>query len=89
MQTIFEIINALWEPFLGNVHIFQEGTPYYVELFLEILLISTGFSLLFGEVMHMGIEGYWLGGAIAGNVIGVVCFFYYLSGRWKKRRLVV
>ena len=62
MQTIFEIINALWEPFLGNVHIFQEGTPYYAELFLEILLISTGFSLLFRKfglpVWQAWIPGY-------------------------------
>ena len=48
-----------------------------------------GFSLLFGEALKMGIDGYWLGGAIAGNVIGVVCLFYYLSGRWKKRQLLV
>ena len=56
---------------------------------LDGIVARIGFSLLFGEVMQMGIEGYWLGGAIAGNVIGVVCFFYYLSGRWKKRKLVV
>ena len=56
---------------------------------LDGIVARIGFSLLFGEVMQMGIEGYWLGGAIAGNVIGVVCFFYYLSGRWKKRQLLV
>ncbi|MBR2716464.1 MAG: MATE family efflux transporter [Oscillospiraceae bacterium] len=56
---------------------------------LDGIVARIGFSLLFGEVMHMGIEGYWLGGAIAGNVIGVVCVFYYLSGRWKKRQLLV
>ena len=53
------------------------------------IVARIGFSLLFGEVMQMGIEGYWLGGAIAGNVIGVICLFYYLSGRWKKRQLLV
>lgn len=53
------------------------------------IVARIGFSLLFGEVMQMGIEGYWLGGAIAGNVIGVICLFYYFTGRWKKRDLLV
>ncbi len=61
----------------------------FVASIIDGIAARIGFSLLFGEVMHMGIEGYWLGGAIAGNVIGVVCLFYYLSGRWKKRQLLV
>ena len=53
------------------------------------LIARIGFSYLFGVVMEMGIEGFWLGGAIAGNVIGVICLFYYLSGKWKNRQLLV
>ena len=56
---------------------------------LDGIVARIGFSLLFGEVFHMGVQGYWLGGAIAGNVIGVIVLFYYLSGRWKSRKLLV
>ena len=56
---------------------------------LDGIVARIGFSLLFGEVFHMGVQGYWLGGAIAGNVIGVIVLFYYLSGRWKTRKLLV
>lgn len=61
----------------------------FVASIADGILARIGFSLLFGEVLHMGIEGYWLGGAIAGNVIGIIVLFYYLSGKWKNRKLVV
>lgn len=53
------------------------------------IVARIGFSLLFGVAMEMGLNGFWLGGAIAGNVIGVIIFFYYLSGVWKKRKLLI
>ena len=53
------------------------------------IVARIGFSLLFGVAMDMGLNGFWLGGAIAGNVIGVIIFFYYLSGRWKNRKLLI
>lgn len=61
----------------------------FVASILDGIVARIGFSLLFGEVFHMGVQGYWLGGAIAGNVIGVIVLFYYLSGRWKTRELLV
>ncbi len=61
----------------------------FVASILDGIVARIGFSLLFGEAFHMGVRGYWLGGAIAGNVIGVIVLFYYLSGRWKTRKLLV
>ena len=48
-----------------------------------------GFSLVFGFVLNMGVQGFWLGNALAGLVYGVVGVFYYSSGKWKTRRLLV
>lgn len=53
------------------------------------IVARIGFSVLFGKVMEMGIRGYWLGGALAGNVIGVIIFFYFISGKWKQRKLLI
>ena len=61
----------------------------FVASILDGIVARIGFSLLFGEVFRMGVQGYWLGGAIAGNVIGVIVLFYYLTGRWKSRKLLV
>lgn len=56
---------------------------------MDGIVARIGFSLLFGVALSMGIEGYWLGMAIAGNVIGVIVLFYYLSGKWKTRKLLI
>jgi putative MATE family efflux protein len=47
-----------------------------------------GFSLLFGYALHMGLFGFWLGSAMAGYVPVVIGLVYYLSGRWKTRKLI-
>lgn len=56
---------------------------------MDGLVCRVGFSLLFGVAMEMGIRGFWLGGALAGNIIGLICLVYYLSGKWKTRKLIV
>ena len=53
------------------------------------LIARIGFSLLFGLTLDMGIKGFWLGSAIAGNVIGVIVLIYYLFFDWKKQKLLV
>ena len=44
-----------------------------------------GLSLLLGVACGMGVRGFWMGNALAGNVIGVMVLIYYLTGAWKKR----
>ena len=48
-----------------------------------------GLSLLFGITLGMGVSGFWLGSAIAGNVVGVIVLFYYYFSDWKNRELLV
>jgi len=61
---------------------------FYGGLF-DGIIARLGLSLLFGITMGMGVKGFWLGSAIAGNVIGVAVVFYYLSGKWKNQKLLV
>jgi len=56
---------------------------------LDGMIGRVGFSLLLGITFGMGVRGFWLGSALAGNIIGVMVFIYYLTGKWKNRKLLV
>lgn len=49
------------------------------------VVMRLGLCILLGETFGMGIQGYWLGSALAGYAFFVVMFPYFLSGRWKNR----
>ncbi len=50
---------------------------------LDGVVMRIGLCVLLAETFHMGVMGYWLGGALAGYAFFLVMFPYYLSGRWK------
>lgn len=47
------------------------------------------FSLLFGIVLKMGLNGFFLGHSLAIWITALLSFVYYVSGRWEHRKLVV
>ncbi len=49
------------------------------------VVMRIGLCILLGEVLGMGIRGFWLGGAFAGYAFFMVMFPYFLSGKWKNR----
>ena len=51
-------------------------------------VVRIGLTVLFGDVLGMGLPGYWLGNAVAGFTTTIVGGLYYASGRWKKRTLL-
>lgn len=53
------------------------------------IIARIGLSVLFGMFTDMGVAGYWLGSALAGHSFGLIALVYYLSGKWKKRKLLV
>lgn len=55
---------------------------------LDSVVARIGFSLLFAYVLDMGILGFWYGSALAGYVPIVIGFGYYLTGKWKTRKLI-
>lgn len=61
----------------------------FVGGFMDGMVARIGLSLLFGVALGMGVRGFWLGSALAGHVISIIALVYYLSGRWKKRKLLV
>lgn len=51
---------------------------------LDGVVSRIGLSLLLGEVLGLGIMGFWYGNAISGTVPFYIGGIYLLSGRWKK-----
>ena len=56
---------------------------------LDGVVARISFSLLFGIVLGMGLNGFFLGHSLAIWITALLSLFYYLSGRWEHRKLVV
>ena len=52
---------------------------------LDGVVMRIGLCVLLARVLGMGVQGYWLGGALAGFTFFLVMGPYFLSGKWKKR----
>lgn len=55
---------------------------------LDGVICRIGLAMLMGLAMHMGIMGFWLGNAFAGYVPFLIGGVYFLSGKWKTRKLI-
>lgn len=55
---------------------------------LDGVVCKIGLSLIFVNLMGMGYVGYFLGIACSRIVPGLLCFGYYVSGKWRTRRLL-
>ncbi len=52
-------------------------------------VVRIGLTVLLGDIVGLGLTGYWLGNASAGFTTVIVGGVYYFSGLWKKRKLLV
>lgn len=55
--------------------------------FLDAIVCRIGISLFFLNVLHAGYESYWWGTAFSRLLPGCLCFWYFMSGKWKTRKL--
>ena len=55
---------------------------------IDSVAARIGFSLLLAYTFSQGVFGFWLGSALAGWVPVIIGVTYYLSGHWKRRRLI-
>lgn len=56
---------------------------------MDGVVCRIGFSVLFVYGMDMGITGFFYGNAMARSIPAVICFLYFISGRWRTRKLLV
>lgn len=76
-------------PFMGLVNGTGAAGLGLAASIVDGVVARIGFSILFGNVLGMGVAGYWLGNLIASNMTTIVVLPYYVSGRWKKKKLLV
>ncbi len=55
---------------------------------LDGVVCKIGFSILFADVFGMGVIGYFLAIGFSRILPGIICFGYFVSGAWKKRKLL-
>jgi len=56
---------------------------------LDAVVARVGLSVLLGQVLGMGLEGYFYGSALARLAGASVQMIYFFSGKWKTRKLLV
>ena len=55
---------------------------------LDGVVCKVGLSLIFVNLMKMGYVGYFLGIDCSRILPGILCFWYFMSGKWKTRKLL-
>lgn len=55
---------------------------------LDGVICKIGLSLIFVYLMDLGYVGYFLGIGCSRILPGILCFAYFMSGRWAKRKLL-
>ena len=56
---------------------------------MDGVVCRIGFSILFVYGLGMGITGFFYGNAMARSLPAVICFLYFICGKWKTRKLLV
>lgn len=56
--------------------------------FLDAIVCRIGISLFFLNVMNAGYESFWWGTAFSRVLPGILCFAYFISGKWRTRKLL-
>jgi putative MATE family efflux protein len=80
---------AVMAPFNALINGTGFAALSFVIALLDGVVSRIGLSLLLGLTFKMGIEGFWYGSALAGYSTGLVGAVYYLSGKWKTRKLII
>ena len=86
------IIHFYASSFVGAFQAMVTGCGFvslgFVIGMLDGVVCKIGLSLIFVNLMGMGYVGYFLGIACSRIVPGLLCFGYYVSGKWKTRKLL-
>ena len=72
------LINGLGHASLGLIIGLMDG-----------VVARVGLAILLGVTLDLGIHGFWYGNVAAGYVPFIMGLIYYLSGKWKTRKLVI
>ena len=88
LSTVPFLISAVNSAFYAVTIGTGYSTLTMIAGFLDGVVLRITLSMLFGLVMHMGVTGYYMGHCFA-RLAPVSCnLWYYLSGKWKTRKIL-
>ena len=79
---------CLMAPTLGLINGVGNTMLNMIIALLDGVVARIALSLLFGRTFGMGLEGFWLGNALAGYVSVILAGLYFFFGKWEDRRLL-
>lgn len=79
---------ALMSPVLGLVNGVGFTSFNLIVALLDGVVARIGLSILLGVTLGFGLHGFWWGTVISSYVSVVIPGIYFLSGKWKKRKLL-
>jgi putative MATE family efflux protein len=74
---------------LGHINGVGFTTLNLIIAVLDGVVGRIGISILLGQVMGWGVEGFWWGNALAAYISVFMSIAYYLFGHWEKRELLM
>lgn len=86
------IVHFFCSAFVGSFQSMVTGCGF-VELgfaigILDGVICKIGFSLIFLNLLGIGETSFWWGTAVSRLLPGLLCFWYFLSGKWKTRKML-
>lgn len=87
------VVNLACSALRDSMNGFASGCGNYRYNFAVAILDGVigrlGFAYLLGTALGLAYFGYWMGSALAGAMPFVIGIFYYFSGTWKKKSVIV
>lgn len=80
---------ALRSPFFALINGIGNAKLNLTVGLLDGVVCRIGLAILLGITLNMGIKGFWYGNALAGYVPFIIGGIYYVSGKWKTRKLLI
>lgn len=86
------VISLYMMAFTGSLQAMVTGSGFvslgFVLGIMDGVVCRIGFSLLFLHVFDAGVTSFFWGTALSRTIPGLICLAYFLSGKWKTRKLL-
>jgi len=80
---------GLRSPFMGMLNGVGHARLNLAVGLLDGVVCRIGLALFLGITVGMGIQGFWYGHVFAGYVPFIIGVTYFISGKWKTRKLLI
>lgn len=89
VQVVMFFGFALMTPGIALINGIGNGSLSLITAVLDGVIVRIGLCILLSDTAGLGVWGYFWGNALAGFISVIIGDFYYLTGMWKKRRLMI